>query len=211
MKLHLRNRNNTWWLTTGVLLLVVIAPCIKGYSKDNYHLFFKKHQSEIIVQHAGIGMPQHGINGRLQPGFELGFHRLQAKKRYAGIHYALGYMAQRSLQRSYYVKPSLFYYYTVVQHKLIVQPHLDLGVLLTRQTNKEFKFEQGVYDRVNPLRMQCLPSLGIDLHTPIYKTKKYTYNAVLGYAFGLQLPFSELSTILPINQFRIGIQFHSIN
>lgn len=181
-----------------------------GFGKNKLHNFFEKRATSIVVQHAGVGMPLHGINGRFQPGFELGIEKLKSRKHFISLQYTFGYMAQRSLQRSFYLKPSLGYNYFVFKNKLKIKPHLDFAIMLTRQTNKEFKLENGRYERVNPLRFQVMPTAGLDVGLPIKKNNHKQYSLLAGYAFGIQLPFSELSTILPINQFRIGLQIHTI-
>ena len=84
--------------------------------------------------------------------------------------------------------------------------------MLVRQINDEFTYTgNGNYERVNRSRFQINPSFGVDAVLKIGDLKKYRYGLMLGYEFGVQLPFSELSSVLPLNQLKIGMRLENID
>lgn len=166
---------------------------------------------QFSLLNSSIGMPPKFINGRMQPGVEVGFSkpltkRTSAKKKLA-VQVNAGYMRQRSLQRNFYVKPAATVSFPVTK-KLSIQPSLGLGLMMTQQINKEFKFNEatGTYTKAPSVRFQTLPALGVAPVYNVYQDKRYQYALFAKYEFGAQLPFSALSGILPMNMLQFGIK-----
>ncbi len=161
-----------------------------------------------------IGMPPHFINGRLHPGVDLGFQSdLFRKNKKNKIDYTLlaGYFSVRSLQSLTYLKPGIGYAIKVYKSTYI-RPNLNVSAMYVRQINEEFKFvSPGKYEIVRHARFQVMPSLGVEALISISKIKARQLNLILGYEFGMQLPFSEISSILPINQLHLGFQYKPIH
>ncbi len=157
-----------------------------------------------------IGMPPHFINGRLHPGVDLGIQSdLFRKNKKNKIDYTLlaGYFSVRSLQSLAFLKPGVGYAIKVYKSHYI-RPHLNVSAMYVRQINAEFKYiGSGNYEMVRHARFQVMPSIGAEALVPISKSKNHQLNLILGYEFGMQLPFSEISSILPINQLHLGFQF----
>lgn len=153
--------------------------------------------------HAGIGLPTHGINGRLQPGIGVGYIR-QTKHQHLLWEIALAYTAQQSLQRSFYVQPGISYQYKI--KNMAVDAGLHMAAMFVKQTNDEFVWQStGTYQSVSAYRFQYMPSLHLGIQYPVYSTAHFKYSIHGRYAFGIQYPFSELSAFLPINQFQLGL------
>lgn len=173
------------------------------------------HQTTLRASllNAGIGMPTHFVNGRLHPGIQLGIQKSiskQAKKSYIDYSFHLGYFAQQSLQRALYLKPGIGYNIHLYK-RIMLRPVFSLPLMAVQQINDEFKLNnQGEYEQVNKMRFQLMPSLGMETSIPVAHSKQCQYNITLGYDFGLQLPFSVISSVLPINQLHIGVSISSL-
>lgn len=148
-------------------------------------------------------MPPHFINGRWHPGLNLCLDKMITKRHGFKHQYALGYFAQRSLQRVAYIKGGMAYRYPV-WNNLYLQPSLNLSVMDVRNSNKEFKFENGHYKELSRNRLQLMPSFGMELGSVIGHSKHTDYGVLFRYEFGVQLPFSQISAILPMNQLHVG-------
>jgi hypothetical protein len=162
------------------------------------------------LYNAGIGMPPKIFNGGMQPGVEVGYSKPikknSAKKKLA-VQINAGYMRHRSLQRSLYVKPTVVLNVPITK-KLSIQPSLGLSVMMTQQINKEFKFNEatGNFSKVPSFRLQTMPVVGVAPVYNVYQDKRYQYALFAKYEFGAQLPFSALSSILPVNMVQLGIR-----
>ena len=87
---------------------------------------------------------------------------------------------------------------------------LNLSLMGVQQINDEFKMNSnGEYEQVSKLRFQVMPAAGVETFIPLCHAKNKQCALTLGYEFGVQLPFSVISTILPINQIHIGIAVSS--
>lgn len=169
----------------------------------------QKSDYRISIFNAGIGMPPHFINGRLHPGIELGLQKpLFKKTKKSFINYSLliGYFTQQSLQRSFYIKPDIGYQINI-SNNFSLRPLLSASLMGVQQINKEYKLnDKGEYEQAPRNRCQVMPSIGLEASYSFHKSKKMQYAAFVGYQFGVQLPFSSISSILPINQLHVGIQ-----
>lgn len=172
-----------------------------------------KIQYQLSFMNAGIGMPPHFFNGRLQPGFEFGagFNTIKKPRRSKTEYNVLvGYFAHRSLQRVAYIKPG-FGYSIYIYKNLRVKPMFNCSVMLAHQLNDEFRYTgNGTYEKVSPNRMQFMPAAGLEATAPLATFKNYSTGLMLKYEFGLQLPFSDLSALLPVNQIHIGFKIKKI-
>lgn len=166
------------------------------------------------VMNTGIGMPPHFVNGRIHPGFELGLQKQLSKKSLkSSLDYSvsLGYFSIASLQRAMYLKPGLGYT-ILLSKKLFFRPSLNLSLMNVYQSNDEFEFKgNGNYDKVSSARFQVAPSLGLAAGIGLVQLSKWNIGLLLKYEFGVQLPFSQLSSILPLNQIHIGFNFKPVS
>jgi hypothetical protein len=183
------------------------------FSKDNQAsgvLRYLQHADvRFDILNAGIGMPPHFINGRLHPGFQLGLQhpfRQKHRKSYGEYFLGAGYFAQRSLQRAFFLKPGIGY--TVPIYKgITIRPVCHLSLMTVKQINDEFKLnDHGVYEQVSKYRFQMMPSFGLETAVPVAHGKHRCCAITLGYDFGLQLPFSALSSLLPMNVLHAGVR-----
>lgn len=171
--------------------------------------FLIKHDIQASLHNAAIGTPPHFINGRLHPGLEVGFLQTLSKKQHKnnpeqGIF--LGYMAQQALQRSLYAKYLLGYKIKTYK-SWWVKPGLQLGVMGVHQRNAEFKLNaQGEYEKISALRAQFLTGLHLETGLHIGYFKQYPLQLVGRYEFAMQWPFSQISSLLPINQMHLGLR-----
>ena len=82
----------------------------------------------------------------------------------------------------------------------------NLSLMIVQQINDEFKLNaHGEYEQVSKMRFQLMPSFGLETGIPVTKSKRFSYFLILGYELGMQLPFSVISSVLPINQLHIGV------
>jgi hypothetical protein len=168
---------------------------------------YHKYDVQFSVFNASIGMPPHFVDGRIQPGINIGLEKIKEKRNTFLHHYAIGYFAHRSLQRINYLKAGYGYRFQIIK-SLYLKPALNLSAMMVRQTNREFIFKNGSYEEANRNRLQLMPSFSIDMSLPIAALKRRKINTFFRYEFGVQLPFSQLSSILPINQLHLGVSFH---
>lgn len=183
-------------------------------ASSKFESFLKSSAYQISSTNTAIGMPPNFVNGRLHPGFSLGLQRSFSeitKKNYWDYSAHLGYFAIPSLQRALFLKPGIGY--TLPIHKKIgLRPNVNSSFMLVSQINNEFQYVgSGQYEQVNKNRIQIMPSFGLEAFVLINRTKHFKYDALFGYEFGVQLPFSELSSILPLNQLKMGLRFKKIN
>jgi hypothetical protein len=170
--------------------------------------YFQKSTLRATFLNAGIGMPPHFVNGRLHPGFEAGLQKsfTDHPARAHGIYtIQLGYFSQRSLQRAWYLKPGAGF--SLQLHKKIaLTPKFNLSLMAVQQINPEYKLnDQHQYVQVNSMRIQWMPSLGLETTVLLAQSARLQYRLLAGYEFGLQLPFSAISAILPVNQLFAGV------
>jgi hypothetical protein len=172
------------------------------------HSFFLNKLFFASLTTTGIGIPPNFVNGRLHPGFDIGFLRYnenQIKKINFDYALSLGFYSIRYLQHVSYFKPSLGLALGSYS-KYYFRSSFNVAVMLVQQLNDEFKYiGNGLYEKVPKSRMQLAPSLGLEGGLPILKSLKKDIGLKLKYEFGFQLPFSLLSSVLPLNQFHIGI------
>lgn len=190
-----------------ILFLFLIGCGFGSIAKpSNCCQTIKQHYDvEISLLHAGIGMPNHLINGRIQPGLNLGIIRKQPNKKHVQHHVLFGIFRQQALQTALFVKPGIGYRIHIFKN-FQLRPQINLALMGVRNSNKEFKWENGQYEAVNRNRFQVMPSLGLEAIYHGFKIQKYPIGIVLRYEFGMQLPFSNLSAVLPINQIAIGVR-----
>lgn len=164
---------------------------------------------QVSLTNSAIGTPPHFMNGRLHPGFEAGLLTPLGKghrKNTADAHLLFSYFSQASLQRSIGLKPGIGYRIRLYK-ELGLRPKLSLNLMAVQQLNEEFKFSgNGQYEKVNPWRLQFMPSLGLEAYHPLFTMKQRVVALTLGYEFGMQLPFSVISSLLPMSQLQIGLQ-----
>ncbi|MGI9191898.1 MAG: hypothetical protein ACR2IL_07325 [Chitinophagaceae bacterium] len=171
--------------------------------------FLLRHDIQATLHNAAIGMPPHIINGRMHPGLEVGFLQTLSKKVHKnnpeqGVF--LGYMAQQALQRSIYAKYLLGYKIKTYK-SWWVKPGLQLGVMAVHQRNAEFKLNaQGQYEKISVLRAQFLSGLHLETGLHVGYFKQYPLQLVGRYEFAMQWPFSQISSLLPINQVHVGLR-----
>ena len=169
----------------------------------------QRHDLHALLTTNVIGMPSHAFNGRIHPGFEIGFTRRlskSSKKNYLDYQDNIGYFSQRYLQQNLYFKPSLGYAIKTFK-SLYLRPCIQSALILNRQKNQEFKYVgNGQYEKVSPYRFQFMPTFGLSAWFKAFEQKKYSLYPTFAYEFGMQLPFSGISSLLPINQFKAGIR-----
>jgi hypothetical protein len=171
--------------------------------------FMLRHDLQASIHNAAIGMPPHLINGRIHPGLEVGFLQTLSKKTHKnnpeqGVF--LGYMAQQALQRSLYAKYLLGYKIKTYQ-SWWVKPGLQLGIMGVHQRNAEFKINaQGQYEKISALRAQFLTGLHLETGLHIGYFNQYPLQLIGRYEFAMQWPFSQISSLLPINQVHLGVR-----
>jgi hypothetical protein len=162
-----------------------------------------RYRSQVAIGHAGIAMPPALLNGRLQPTFRVSIIKDKAKPRYANQEFAVGYMAQRALQRAGYVSVGYGYEWKK-WNRVFLRPALNASLLFVQNTNPEFEFRDGEYVHLSGSRLQFMPSFSLDVGTSFIRIKNKQGGLFLRYEFGTQLPFSNLSTILPLSQLTVG-------
>ena len=171
--------------------------------------FLQKHDIQASFHNAAIGTPPHFINGRIHPGLEVGFLHTLSKKAHKNNPeqgFFLGYMAQQALQRSLYAKYLLGYKIKTYK-SWWVKPGLQLGIMGVHQRNAEFKLNtQGQYEKISALRAQFLSGLHMETGLHIGYFKEYPLQLVGRYEFAMQWPFSQISSLLPINQLHLGLR-----
>ena len=189
-----------------LLLLLSLPLCLQAAPRKG---LFRPARLHLNLMNAGIGTPPRFINGRMHPGLEVGvskpFARSEKKNR-PEVRLLLGYMAQPSLQRAAYLQPGLGYRFRLYR-RLDLIPHLDVALMGVRQTNDGFRYQgNGQYRAEGRWGLQVLPALGLELS--LRTGKKPESPAICGgYRFGMQLPFSTISSLLPINRLHLGVQF----
>lgn len=185
--------------------MICIPLLVTAQNKKKHQPFFKRYMFQAQFLNAGIGLPPHIVNGRAQPGFQIAV--VKALKRKHGLlpQLGLGYFAHRSLQRAAYFKAGLSYAIPVA-HSFFIQPNLNVYGMRIRRSNREFKFINGSYQELDRYSSQVMPSGGIDFVLPINISIVWKYSIICGYEFGVQYPFSALSSTLPIQQLKMGIQ-----
>lgn len=200
----------------GILLLSFISinsfafyKRIDKVEKSTFqHSFLSNKLLFASLTTSGIGIPPNFVNGRLYPGFDIGLLRYKEKQiKKINFDYALslGFYSIRYLQSVSYLKPS-FGLTLGSYSKYYFRSSFNVAGMLVQQLNDEFKYTvNGIYEKIPKSRMQLAPSLGIEGGLPILKSSKKDIGLKLKYEFGFQLPFSLLSSVLPLNQFHIGI------
>jgi len=191
-----------------VLLITGTSICslsAKGLKDRLQH----RSRYQLSLTNSAIGTPPHFINGRLHPGGEAGLLTPLGKahrKNSADVHLLFSYFSQASLQRNVGLKPGIGYRIRLYK-QLSLRPKLSLNLMAVQQINEEYRYTSGgQYEKVNPWRFQCLPSLGLEAYYPLFKVNERPIVLTLGYEFGMQLPFSVISAFLPVNQLQIGLQ-----
>jgi hypothetical protein len=152
------------------------------------------------------------INGTPHLGVEVGFSvplNKNAKKQRFTVGADAGYFFQKGLQSGAYIKPNIAYTIPVAKG-VTLQPRIGLGYMLTTNSNNEFKLgTNGEYSKISPYNSQMLASVGVQPNFSIYNSKQYRYNAYLRYEFGMQTPFSTISTLLPMTMMHIGLKIEN--
>lgn len=163
---------------------------------------------KLLVFNQAIGMPPSFVNGRLHPGVELGIQAPfihKNKNSFLDYSLSLGYFSQQQLQRVVFIKVGSGYRFQLVKG-FSLRPSLNLSAFYVSQLNDEFIYQgNGVYEKYKGKKIQAKPGIGVDLLSPTLKFKSVNFNLIGGYEFGLQLPFSLLSSTLPLNQLHVGI------
>ena len=171
--------------------------------------YLNQSSCQVSFVSSSIGMPPHILNGRFQPGFEFGLNHPIRKGKTNSIQYSLlaGYFAQQSLQRAAYIKLGLSKNVRIYK-SFKIKMGIQNSFMLVRQTNDEFTYiGNGNYQTNSRSRLQLMPSVRISPQCKLYTYKKYFVHGFLAYEFGMQLPFSNLSSLLPIQQVHIGLLF----
>jgi hypothetical protein len=195
----------------NILLLFVLLNSYFGFAQETteqksaFAQYLNTLDYRIAIQNVGIGMPPNFVNGKAHPGLAVGVQNKFADSSRWDYHFDLGYFAIHSLQRVAYLKPGIGYPISIAQ-RVELRPNVSLGILGVGQINDEFKFVNGGYEKVSRHRLQLMPSFGLESFMQIANSKKISYEVMLGYEFGVQLPFSSLSNILPLNQLKIGVR-----
>jgi hypothetical protein len=191
-----------------IAFFILFAESANAVKKNSFiKPYFHQSTWHLCLLNASIAMPPHFFNGRIQSGFEVGmYHRLKKNKKKSFEYSAsLGYFAQQSLQRNLYIKPGISKSYRVYKSYQI-RPAFNHSFVLARQTNDEFKYTgNGQYEQQSHYRFQLMPSFALSANGKVYQSKKCQFDALLSYEFGVQFPFSSLSSILPIQQIHLGI------
>ncbi len=203
-----------------IFIIVLSMLNVYGFAKNSHHTIAPKSLSgckkflfnnslfHASILNTGIGMPPNIINGRLHPGIELGFQKKMTKnekKSTLDYSFNLGYFSIRSLEQASYLKPGIGYSFCISK-RFCIRPSLNGSLMMVRQLNDEFKFKgNGNYETVSPLRFQVAPSLGLETSINLFQLSKMDIGFRLKYEFGVQLPFSLLSSVLPLNQLHIGV------
>lgn len=209
-------RKNLYILLVLLQLITIqaFAHLEKAEREETKKGFWHAFTWRATFLNGGIGMPPHFINGRLHPGFDLGIQTdLFRKKKKNKVDYSLvaGYFSVRSLQSLAFLKPGLGYMINVYKSN-VIRPNINLSAMYVRQINAEFKYiSPGKYEMVRHARFQLMPSLGVEALVSLRKIKAHRLHLILGYESGMQLPFSEISSILPINQLHVGFQYKPIH
>jgi hypothetical protein len=167
--------------------------------------FLSTYDYRMAVQNTGIGMPPNFVNGKLHPGFLVGFQKNIKPHSRWDYHVDFGYFAIHSLQRTAYLKPGIGYAIPIAK-TFELRPFLNLGFMGVGQINDEFKFVNGQYEKGARHRLQIAPGFGLESFFTVVKKKNREFQAMLAYEFGTQLPFSSLSSILPLNQIKVGVR-----
>jgi len=173
--------------------------------ESRFSRILRSHDVRVALQNVGIGMPPNFVNGKLHPGLLIGIQKKIRRTTQWDYHLDLGYFAIHSLQRVAYIKPGMGYTVSIAK-KLELRPTINFALMGVGQINDEFKFVNGQYEKVARHRLQVAPSFGLESFTTVVKKKNIAYQAMLAYEFGVQLPFSSLSSILPLNQIKIGVR-----
>lgn len=162
----------------------------------------------IQATNNAIGTPPHFINGRMHLGVEIGLQKDIIQNDHNNkldFHLSAGYYSQKSLQQNTYLKPSLGYVFKIYK-SLCIRTGLQTSLILNRQLNDEFIYSgNGTYKKVSPYRFQFMPSLGISSWIKLFTSQKLSLYPTMGYEFGMQMPFSSISMLLPTNQLKIGL------
>ncbi len=191
-----------------ILTILLFSVFFSASAKDKRLIDFINNQSYFLnIKNFGIGMPPHFVNGRAHLGVEIGTQHLFISKKKSSFlyQYSLGYFSQQSLQRALFLRPGIGYQGYFFK-QFYIKPQLHVAAMWVRQINEEFVFQSnGEFKKISSSRIQWMPSLGAELGLPLFQHKNRIYHARAGYDFGVQLPFSALSKILPINQIYIGI------
>jgi hypothetical protein len=166
-----------------------------------------QNQYGIHLLNVGIGMPHHPVNGRIQPGLYLSLNHPIKLTKLSKYDYELGfgYFAQQALQRASFISLGLGRKIEL-SRKLHFRPAISHDLMLVRNSNDEFRFiSGGKYQKVSPYRFQQRTSIGMSLGCRLAQLKKYNISTQIGYQFGVQYPFSNLSGILPLNQISFAL------
>lgn len=188
-----------------LILLLWLPTLASAKKKEEMPWLLKNYNLQVQVMSAGIGLPPHIIDGRVQPGLQGAL--ASRKKNNHGITYqiGLGYFAHRSLQRIAYLKAGI-QYILPIGTSFSIQPNLNVYALGVRRTNREFQFVNGTYEEIKRTALNGMPTAGLDAIIPLAQSILWRYSLLLGYEFGVQYPFSALSSTLPIQPLKFGVQ-----
>lgn len=187
---------------------------VHSAAKSKFKKLLQKTSYSVDFQNAAIGLPPHLINGRLHPGLQVGMQkpiRMTNKQSRGNYSLLIGYFAQQALQRALYLKPGVGYRIRLSRN-LMIRPMMNLACMGVQQINNEFRLiRPGVYTKQSAFRFQLLASAGLEAGVWVATTKHLNVEATLAYEFGMQFPFSEIASTLPINQLHVGVVFHHKN
>lgn len=193
------------------IVFLFFIPCLafaqnETEQKSSLHNYLVSSDYRMALTTTGIGMPPNFINGGLHPGLQVGFQRALKAGSKLDYSFDLEYFAIPSLQRVAAFRPSLGFPIQLAKW-IELRPNVNLALMLTHQLNDEFRFTStGQYEAVGKNRLQVSPSIGLETFIQLAQKQKMNYELMLGYAFGMQLPFSALSSLLPLNQLKVGVR-----
>ncbi len=191
----------------GIFLFALC--CFYFAGKASPHQLFSKAAWRVSISNHAISMPTRPVNGQWQPGLELSYiARIKNSEKTQALYnqFAIGYFAHRSLQRVSYLKYGIGYTW-ILNAKWFLRPSLNLSTLGVWNSNEEFTYSgSGQYQKHSPFSVQAMPSIGLESVFLFANKGAYRWGWLLRYEFGVQGPFSILSSILPVNQFYTGIQ-----
>jgi hypothetical protein len=174
-------------------------------SKSITKVLQNKAVKSFSLFNSGITMPTKPINGRLHGGVELGYKAALLKKnKHLLIGTDFGFFYQKGMQSAFYIKPAVSYNFNAT-NKLSFEPKLGAGLLVSSKYNKEFKLNtDGTYSQVNRLVPQFVGSFGVQSNYEVFKNKNLKCNVFVKYEFAAQLPFSSISSLLPLTLMHLG-------
>jgi hypothetical protein len=189
----------------ATLLLIINAAHAKPPKRHKLANYFKKAQLHASINNNAVSMPNVPINGSIHPGFTLGY--AQAFKPFPWLKYGVdvGYFFQKGLQSGLSVSPT-FSANSKIYKRLYLKYLITSGALLVKNYNPEFvKNTDGSYKKTSALHFQYIGGVGLEPQYNFYRSKKYEWFLGVRYQFNAQLPFSAISSLLPITQIQVTL------